>query len=69
VSAAAAGRTRLHRGRLVLGVLMVALAGVAFLDRAGLVGPELRWLAPVLLVVAGVALLVSGLVREGRVDP
>jgi peptidoglycan/LPS O-acetylase OafA/YrhL len=69
VSAVDPAQRRLHRGRLVLGVLMVVLAVVAVADQAGLVGPDPRYLVPLLLVVAGVALLVTALVRDGRADP
>lgn len=50
---------QLHRGRLVLGVLLLLLATATLLQEAGLLTLELRYLAPALLVVAGVVLLVS----------
>lgn len=58
----------LHRGRLVLGVLMLLLAAVTLVDQAGLVTLQLRYLAPGLLVAAGLVLLVSsaGHRRGGR---
>ncbi len=60
--------TELHRGRLVLGVLMLLLAAVTLVDQAGLVTLQLRYLAPGLLVAAGLVLLVSsaGHHRGGR---
>jgi uncharacterized membrane protein YbhN (UPF0104 family) len=63
VSAPAAAR-QLHRGRLVLGVLLLLLATASLLQQADVVSLHLRYLAPALLVVAGVVLLVSGAVRD-----
>lgn len=57
---------QLHRGRLVLGALMVLLAAVALAQELGVVTLELRYLGPGLLVVVGVVLLVSGTARAGR---
>ena len=56
----------LHRGRLVLGALMVLLAVAALAQEWGAVTLQLRYLAPGLLVAVGVVLLVSGTARTGR---
>ncbi|MFC5380611.1 hypothetical protein [Aquipuribacter nitratireducens] len=55
----------LHRGRLVLGVLMVVLAALALLESAGVATLQLRFLAPGLLVLAGLVLLVPSIGRGG----
>jgi hypothetical protein len=59
----------LHRGRLVLGVLMLLLAAVSLVQQAGLVTLDARYLAPGLLVAAGLVLLVSSVGRGHRAGP
>jgi hypothetical protein len=59
-------RGQLHRGRLVLGVLLVLLAAATLLQEAGILTLQLRYLAPALLVVAGVVLLVSSVGRRAE---
>jgi hypothetical protein len=54
---------QLHRGRLVLGVLLVLLAAATLLQEAGILTLQLRYLAPALLVAAGLVLLVSSVGR------
>ncbi|MGJ7440469.1 hypothetical protein [Aquipuribacter sp. MA13-6] len=63
---AVAPPAELHRGRLVLGALMLLLAVAALAQEWGVVTLQLRYLAPALLVAAGVVLLVSGAARAGR---
>ncbi len=53
------GAVGLHRGRLVLGVLMVLLAALSLLRQAGVVSLELRYVAPALVMAAGLVLLLS----------
>lgn len=54
----------LHRGRLVLGAVMVLLAVAVLLQEVGVVTLQLRYLAPGLLVLAGLVLLVSASARS-----
>jgi hypothetical protein len=55
-----------NRSAIIFGLLFVVLGGAFLLDDLGLVAVRLMTLAPVLLIVAGVALTVSALGEARR---
>jgi hypothetical protein len=56
-------RHRTDAVSFVAGMLFVGVGVMLMLDRAGVVDSDLRWLPPVVLVVIGLALLVTSVVR------
>lgn len=63
---------RTHRfdpASFAFGVLFVAIAVVGLTDPSLLAVEDLRWLGPVVLVVLGLALLLSAVRRDREQDP